>query len=136
MATIVVGYDGSDCSRAALAAAVGLARPLGDEIIVVAAYEVNRLGGEIMDFAAALRERAERLAQLAQEQAAGLAVAVTTEVVEETPVAALTDVGDRVNARMIVVGSRGEGPLRGALVGSVPHKLLQVAGRLVLVVPG
>ncbi len=136
MATIVVGYDGSDCSRAALAAAVGLARPLGDEIIVVAAYEVNRLGGEIMDFAAALRERAERLAQLAQEQAAGLAVAVTTEVVEETPVAALTDVGDRVNARMIVVGSRGESPLRGALVGSVPHKLLQVAGRSVLVVPG
>ena len=36
---------------------------------------------------------------------------------------------------MLVVGTRGEGPFRSAFIGSTPHKLLQTAGRPVLVVP-
>jgi nucleotide-binding universal stress UspA family protein len=40
-----------------------------------------------------------------------------------------------LDARVIVVGTRGESPLRGALLGSTPHKLLQLADRPVLVVP-
>ena len=39
------------------------------------------------------------------------------------------------DARMIVVGTQGESPLRSAILGSIPHKLLQVAERPVLVVP-
>jgi len=135
MATIVVGYDASDCARAALAAAIDLARPLGDTVHVVMAYEVSRLGGEVADFASALRERAEHVAKLAQDQAAGLKFEIETELVEDRPDAALADVADTLGARMIVVGSRGESPLRGALIGSTPHKLIQVAGRPVLVVP-
>ena len=37
---------------------------------------------------------------------------------------------------MIVVGSTGESPLRGAIVGSTPHKLIQLSPVPVLVVPG
>jgi nucleotide-binding universal stress UspA family protein len=33
------------------------------------------------------------------------------------------------------VGSYGERPLRGAILGSTPHKLLHLAERPVLVVP-
>jgi nucleotide-binding universal stress UspA family protein len=36
---------------------------------------------------------------------------------------------------VIVVGTRGESPIRGALLGSTPHKLLQLSDRPVLVVP-
>jgi nucleotide-binding universal stress UspA family protein len=36
---------------------------------------------------------------------------------------------------MIVVGTQGESPLRSALLGSIPHKLLQLSDRPVLVVP-
>jgi nucleotide-binding universal stress UspA family protein len=39
------------------------------------------------------------------------------------------------SARMIVVGSYRERPLKGAILGSTPHKLLHTAGRPVLVVP-
>ncbi len=39
------------------------------------------------------------------------------------------------DAWTIVVGTHGEGPFRAAIVGSVPHKLLQVSERPVLVVP-
>jgi nucleotide-binding universal stress UspA family protein len=36
---------------------------------------------------------------------------------------------------MIVVGSYGERPLKGAILGSTPYKLLYLADRPVLVVP-
>jgi nucleotide-binding universal stress UspA family protein len=35
---------------------------------------------------------------------------------------------------MIVVGSHGEGPLKGAIIGSTPHKLIQLSSVPVLVV--
>ena len=135
MATLVVGYDGSDGGRAALKAAADLASALGDEVHVVMAYDVKRVGGEVADYARALRERAERVVELARDQAAGLGFQIETEIVEEDPAKALVDTADRLSARLIVVGTRGESPLRGAFVGSTPHKLLQVAGRPVLVVP-
>lgn len=136
MGTIVVGYDASDSARNALSAAVEVARAFGDEVRVVMAYEVSRVGGEVADLAAALRERAEQIATLARDQAAGLGAVIETEVVDARVSDALVDVADRLDARMLVVGSRGESPLRGALIGSTPHKLLQVAERPVLVVPG
>jgi len=37
---------------------------------------------------------------------------------------------------MIVVGSYGEKPLRGAILGSTPHRLLHLTERPVLVVRG
>ena len=36
---------------------------------------------------------------------------------------------------MIVVGTHGEAPFAGAILGSVPHKLLHRSKRPVLVVP-
>jgi nucleotide-binding universal stress UspA family protein len=135
MAKIVVGYDGSDCARAALSTAIEVARALGDEVHVVMAYEVHHFGGEVKDYADALRERAEHVIKLANDQAAGLGFEIETEVAEEAPPEALMDVATRLDARAIVVGSRGESPLRGALVGSTPHKLIQVADRPLLVVP-
>jgi nucleotide-binding universal stress UspA family protein len=58
-----------------------------------------------------------------------------TELVDQRPAPALVDLADRHDARMIVVGSHGERPIKGAILGSTPHKLLHLAGRPVLVVP-
>ena len=49
---------------------------------------------------------------------------------------ALLEVAEERDARMIVVGSYGEAPLKGAILGSTPNKLLHIADRPVLVVPG
>ncbi len=67
-----------------------------------------------------------------------LAAGVDAEValVDERPAEALVTLAERHDARMIVVGSYGESPLRGAILGSTPHKLLHLADRPVLVVPG
>jgi nucleotide-binding universal stress UspA family protein len=41
---------------------------------------------------------------------------------------------DKHDARMLIVGSHGENPLKGAIIGSTPYKLVQLADRPVLVV--
>ena len=136
MAQIIVGYDGSDCARAALDTAADAATALGDQLVVVYAYEVNRMGGEVEDYARALKDRSEEVMGHASSQAAAKGVTIETVVVQERPAAALVRLADERDARLIVVGTRGESPLKGALVGSTPHKLIQLADRPVVIVPG
>ncbi len=135
MSQIIVGYDGSDCARAALDTAADVATALGDELVVVYAYEVNRMGGEVQDYAKSLKERSEEVMDHAIHQAAAKGVKIETVVVEERPAAALVRLADERDARLIVVGTRGESPIKGALVGSTPHKLIQLADRPVVIVP-
>jgi len=53
---------------------------------------------------------------------------------EQSSADALIEVADECDARMIVVGSYGETPLKSALVGSTPTRLLHLSERPVLVV--
>jgi nucleotide-binding universal stress UspA family protein len=55
------------------------------------------------------------------------------ELVNEHPHEAL-NVTEQHGARMIVVGSHGENPIKGAIVGSTPYKLVQLSKVPVLVV--
>ena len=51
------------------------------------------------------------------------------------PVDALLALASEREARLIVVGTYGEPPLRSAILGSTPHKLLHLSEVPVLVVP-
>jgi nucleotide-binding universal stress UspA family protein len=128
MATLVVGYDRTDGARAALRAAVDLAGELGDDVVAVFGYTVGRLGGEVRDYAEALHEHARQVLAEAGE------MGVETVELEQAPAEALIEVADQRDARMIVVGSYGERPLKSALVGSTPTRLLHLSERPVLVV--
>ena len=132
--TIVLGYDGSACANAALTAAVDSAKAYGDGIVVAfgagahAAGEddrrelVRQMGGDWADEAlSAIRKQGVEDAQAV--------------VVDARPAEALLQVARERNARMIVVGTHGERPLTGAVLGSVPHKLLHLSNVPVLVVP-
>jgi nucleotide-binding universal stress UspA family protein len=59
----------------------------------------------------------------------------TRRVVPGFPADRLADLGDEESAEVIVVGSRGRGPVKAALLGSVSTALIGVARRPVLVVP-
>ncbi len=56
-------------------------------------------------------------------------------MLDESPAQALLDAAERHAARVIVVGTWGESPMRGALLGSTPHKLLHMSPVPVLCVP-
>ena len=77
--------------------------------------------------------RAATARALDKAEAAGLTTSV--RLVDRKPAEALVHVGDELDATVIVVGTAGDSPIRGALLGSVPHKLLQLANRPVLCVP-
>ncbi len=134
--TIVVGYDASPGSRAALDRALEIAAAFGDRLII--GFGVTPPGTPTEESRAhrqAIRDRAETLTAEALERAVGAGVDVETALVEEKASAALIGLADENDARMIVVGSWEERPLKGAILGSTPNKLLYLAERPVLVVP-
>jgi nucleotide-binding universal stress UspA family protein len=134
-AGIVVGYDGSDCAKAALATAADIAKRYGEKLVIAFAYEVNRVAGEVGDYHHALEDLAQTRLQEAAALVGGSGLEVEAVIMEESPAKALVDLADARDARVIVVGTRGESPLHAALIGSTPQKLVHMSGRPVLVVP-
>lgn len=98
-------------------------------------YELNPVAGEIHDYHAALKDLATKRLEDATALAAGQDVELEAVIVERRPAEGLAELAAERDARLIVVGTRGESPLRGAILGSTAHKLLHLADRPVLVVP-
>jgi nucleotide-binding universal stress UspA family protein len=134
-AGIIVGYDGSDCAKAALRVAMEVGRAYGERVTIAYGYDVSPVGGQDHDYLEALRELGTKRLEEAQALVADDAGQVDAVIVEEAPAKALVQLADERDARLIVVGTRGERPLTGALLGSTPHKLLHLSDRPVLVVP-
>jgi nucleotide-binding universal stress UspA family protein len=135
-AGVVVGYDGSPCAKEAVRVAIEVGKAYNEKVIVAFAYELNPVAGEIHDYHAALKELATKRLEEATELATSHDGAeVEAVIVERSPAQGLVELADERDARVIVVGTRGEHPIRGALLGSTPHKLLQLSDRPVLVVP-
>jgi nucleotide-binding universal stress UspA family protein len=134
--SIVVGYDASPGARAALDQALELAAAFGDRLIIgFGVAPPAPVGEEDRAHRQALRDHAEKMTAEALERAQGSGVDVEVALVEDRASSALVSLAADNDARMIVVGSYGERPLRGAILGSTPHKLLHLAERPVLVVP-
>jgi nucleotide-binding universal stress UspA family protein len=131
----VVGYDGSDCAQAALETAIEMARDLGDELLITFGYEPGGVGEEHAAHREAVKRLGERMTERALKRTKDAGVKAKVVLVPERDVEALVTVADEHNARAIVVGTYGENPIKGAILGSTPYKLMQVAERPVLVVP-
>jgi nucleotide-binding universal stress UspA family protein len=137
MSVIVVGYDGSEGSRASLDQAIDLAGQLGDSVTVVfGAAAPGVIGGEMSSHEEAVQERGKTVLKHAADQASAKGFEVETKMVDELAVDALVAEAKSSGARMIVVGNQGgPSPLKGAILGSVPFKLVHLSPVPVLVVP-
>jgi nucleotide-binding universal stress UspA family protein len=135
--TIVVGYDGSDGSKAALTTAVTVAHAFAARLTIVFGYEPNPMGGESSDYRSQLEALGTRFVTEAVEAARAQDPSVDIEelVVPLRPVESLLEAAEQREALAIVVGGSGERPIVGAILGSVPHKLLHRSNVPVLVVP-
>jgi nucleotide-binding universal stress UspA family protein len=133
--SFVVGYDGSECAEAALRAALALGQEMDAKIVVAFSYYANPMGGEVTDYRNALAEHGRTLLKGVEDRGRDQGVELETVIVEETPAEGLVDLARQRDARAIIVGTHGEGPIRGALIGSTAHKLLHLTDRPVLVVP-
>jgi nucleotide-binding universal stress UspA family protein len=135
MSQIVVGYDGSGCAQAALDAAIAFAKELDDGIVIVFGFAPGGYGGgEVPTQREAVKELGEQVTGEAAAKTAAAGVDHAVEMLNEHGADALNDIAERHDARMIVVGTHGESPLRGAIMGSTAHRLIEIANHPVLVV--
>ncbi|MGY1607132.1 universal stress protein [Geodermatophilus sp. SYSU D00700] len=134
--SIVLGYDESPGSRPALAMAISLAARFDEPLVLVYGVEPpGGLGEEFQAHQRALTEMGRTAVAHAVEEAQAAGVETVIEVLSQKPAQALVDAARRHDGRVVVVGTRGESPLRGAFLGSVSHKLLHLSDRPVLCVP-
>ena len=114
---ITVGYDGSPDARSALDEAFALARAAGAAVSVVSVPRPAAHGPGPDDV----------------RHLAPAGVEVHTEVVEGDPATVLLDAAG--HSDLLVLGSRGYGPVKRVLLGSVSAELLRSSSTPVLVFP-
>ena len=138
MNEIVVGVDGSEESRAALAWAVEEGRLRQAPVLAIHAWEVPMVPAptglvppsvEVVGDLTELREDAASLVETMVREIAGDAadVEIRPLTVEDKPVSALLDAAERNDAQMIVVGSRGHGGFVSLLIGSTSDQVARHA---------
>jgi nucleotide-binding universal stress UspA family protein len=138
--TLVLGYDDSVSANAALAEAIRLAPALGARVCVVFGYYMSVFGGPALEGESAdFRSQLQRVGAQAVERAVtdleAAGIETTTRIEEGRPADVLMTVAAETGASMIVVGTVGENPISGALLGSVVLKLVQKSRTPLLVVP-
>jgi nucleotide-binding universal stress UspA family protein len=135
---IGLGFDGSPESRVALSSAAGLANSLGGELRVISVLARPAPGHPMFAFTS-YHEHLEQLHAECRsrlvEVLEGLPVQPEMEplVVEGEPTAVLT--AHAAELGLLVVGSRGYGPLRQVLLGGVTRALLDGVACPVMIVP-
>jgi nucleotide-binding universal stress UspA family protein len=141
MSTILVGTDGSATSEAAIRVALDLAQANGDDVLFVTAWRELR-GDFGLPIATIFPELVEVEREWAQTTLAAAAAEAEAAGVSATTLRRHGDATDQLckvarerQPRLIVVGSRGWGPVDGVLFGSVSSGVLRHAPCPVLVVP-
>ncbi|MGP9683156.1 MULTISPECIES: universal stress protein [unclassified Brachybacterium] len=135
---IVVGYDDTTASAAALRWAAQLARSSGTGLRIVHAWSWPLLGSGMTGLpvtdSAGPRNQATRLLEDAAATVSLLVpeITVRADLIPGTARDVLDDVSQ--SAELVVVGTRGLGAVMGALLGSVSRGILHDAGCPVAVI--
>ena len=130
---VIVGYDGSECAKGALSQAVEQARMFGTGLVIAFAYEPPATGRDVRP-PPRPRGPGQGPHRRGPRLVADSGVQATTAVIDARPAEGLLALADEHQARMIVIGTHGERPLMGVVLGSTPYKLLHRSPVPVLVV--
>jgi nucleotide-binding universal stress UspA family protein len=143
---VLVAVDGSEPAGLAVDLVAGVAWPEGSEILVAQAVEMGAFlfGGPWPALAvvqtdrieAEIRDQAQRTVHEARERLARPGLSVDAVVLRGRPATAIVDQARRMQADLVVVGSRGHGTIESMLLGSVSAEVVDRAPAPVLVVRG
>jgi nucleotide-binding universal stress UspA family protein len=130
---ILLPTDGSDASRRAVQAGVGLARSVGAEVVglhVTPPFHVVTANSRMLEdtpdqYAADCSQRARRM--LADVEGAAHEAGVTFRLEHassDDPYEAIVDTARRLHCDLIVMASHGRRGVKGLLLGSETQKVL------------
>jgi nucleotide-binding universal stress UspA family protein len=133
---VVIGYDGSEASKDAVAFGLTWSRSTGDIPIIATVYPVEYtpwVGRVDAEWASYVREQA----QMNQDNARATVgdAALHRNVASTSAAHGLADLAEDVEASMVIVGTKQETGLTRALLGSSTERLLHGATAPVTVVP-
>jgi len=139
MKKILVAIDGSDAARAAVAVGLELAAEEGAEIVFAHVTSILDFATKLDDQGEVPPERVPRaeddaVLREAVELANRVGVRAQPELLVGYPSKQILRVASDVGADLIVVGSRGLGRVKSAILGSTSREVLSHADRPVLVV--
>ncbi len=134
---LILGYDDTPSAHAALDVAIEQAKRFDERLVILFAYAPpgRSVGDEFKEHRRVLEEFGEKATREAAEIARAEGVEVEILLVPERPSMALENAARERGARLIVIGTYGESPLKSAVLGATPHKLLQFTETPVLCVP-
>lgn len=136
MERIVIGVDGSESAQAAIEEGLELARVAGADVTFVLATETASPlvsdGYYEREFELE-RKEAHSIMQAATAEADRVGVNSDYEICHGDPADAITRVALYRDADLVVVGSRGLGPVREAVLGSVSRAVVRRSPLPVLV---
>lgn len=132
---IGVGYDGSDESEATLDAAAALARRLNATLRVIRVFDTSQLAAPAIAFGAgvSLQQDLEAMQRADLDRKVAAFDGAEAAFVTGRPGRELAEQSEDVD--LMIVGSRGYGPLRAVLLGGVSHVLVHQAACPVIVLP-
>jgi nucleotide-binding universal stress UspA family protein len=135
-ARIVVGVDGSDHSKEALAWAAHMAQLTGDALVIVTTWHLPAAAGAWGIFPEDWNPADDALAAVndAIKEVLGPEEAANATVVVRNGAPAHELIDESSDARMLVVGSRGLGGFTGLLLGSVSAQCAEHAHCPVVIV--
>jgi nucleotide-binding universal stress UspA family protein len=142
MKPIVLATDGSPTAREAAEVAMELAHESGRPLVVVTVWDVSSstlgygLVPALPDFSDMLRERAAEVLEEVRDSAGAEGLDMETVMLRGFPGDEICRAAEDRDAKLIVIGSHGWGPLRRLLFGSVSNDVLHHAPCPVLVVRG
>jgi len=121
---IVIATDGSPAAARAVALAASLRWPSGTSIHVIRADEPRAVDLELPPAAydalqAEIRAETDKQLALVSQQLAAPDRQVETVAVSGRPAPAIVTLAEHAHADLVIVGSRGRGPIASMLLGSV-----------------
>jgi nucleotide-binding universal stress UspA family protein len=143
---IVVAIDGSEMGEKALDAAVVIAKEQQAELsllhigreVLVGQYAVGEMAYIAkqydIEFNEIIKKEAEALLNQAKEKAEAQGVAAVSHYVTGDPARQIVEFAKENDIDLIVIGSRGLSGLKEIMLGSVSHKVSQLAECPVLII--
>jgi nucleotide-binding universal stress UspA family protein len=130
-APILVGHDGSPTSARALQWAADLAQALGAKVVAAHVWQTG--ASEVRP---RLRRRLSKAARQSVERwAQEVSPAIRPLELEGEPRMELVDLGQRLDAGLLVVGRRGTGTVRALRIGSVASYLVTSSTVPIAIIP-
>jgi nucleotide-binding universal stress UspA family protein len=134
---ILVGFDGSPCSKKALVYAKYLSRKLQAAVTIVSVVRLPEFSQSLDEVEEIMDEEGKRIGSLHREIAADArqeGIDMSTLIIHGHPVEKIIQYAQENKFDLIVLGTRGLGGFKKLMIGSVAEKVVSYSKIPVMVI--